>query len=93
MVQSLSPLTLLFDFQSILNSIFCQSFKPPAFFFLSDLDFILDHLNRSLSQLPFTFCPTLQNSKTKFSKLHVLILYYPKSLETEVTSPGHWRFP
>ena len=38
-------------------------------------------------------CPTQAHSKTKFSKLHVLILYYPKSLETEVTSPGHWRFP
>ena len=84
MVHSLIPLTLLFDFQSILNSIFCQSFKPPAFFFLSDLDFILDHLNRSLSQLPLTFCPTLQNSKTKLNLLCSNTLYFVLS-----TAPEH----
>ena len=51
----------------------------------------VDSLPTELSGKPLN--DSIAHSKTKFSKLHVLRLYCPKSLETEVTSPGHWRFP
>ena len=43
-----------------------------------------DSLPTELSGEPLN--GSIAHSKTKFSKLHVLILYYPKSLETEVNS-------
>ena len=43
-----------------------------------------DSLPAELSGEPLN--GSIAHSKTKFSKLHVLILYYPKNLETEVNS-------
>ena len=45
---------------------------------------MLDHLNHSLSWLPSTFCPTLQNSKTKLNLLCSNTLYFVLS-----TAPEH----